>query len=108
MFQVKTVEGQMVHLADEEVKRISTLYWERSGKKSMKDFFTHYQHKASENIRKALGRMAGPHSEEEVKGAIAMALMHGDCELAGDVLFESMEWQMAYATLKSIEDGDND
>jgi NhaP-type Na+/H+ and K+/H+ antiporter len=108
MFQVKTVEGQTVHLSDEEVKRISTLYWERSGKKSMKDFFTHYQHDASEDIRKALGMMVGPHSEEEVKGAIAMALMHGDCELVGDVLFESMEWQMAYATLKSIEDGDND
>lgn len=108
MFQVKTVEGQTVHLSDEEVKRISNLHWERSGKKSMKDFFVHYQHDASEDIRKALGMMAGPHSEEEVKGAIAMALMHGDCELAGDVLFESMEWQMAYATLKSIEDGDND
>lgn len=108
MYQVKTVEGQTVHLSDEEVKRIANLHWERSGKKSMKDFFTHYQHKASENIRKALGMMAGPQSEEEVKGAIALALIHGDSELAGDVLFEAMEWQMAYATLKSIEDSSDD
>lgn len=108
MYQVKTVEGQTVHLSDEEVKRISTLYWERSGKKSMTAFFSHYQHEASENIRKLLGMMAGPQSEEEVKGAIALALIHGDSELVGDVLFEAMEWQMAYATLKSIEGGDND
>lgn len=107
MFQAKTIEGQMVHLPDGEIKRISDHYWATIGQKTMLEFYSAYKRSAAENIRKALGACKPPEHEEDVKGAIALALRHCDAELAGEVLFEAMEWQTAYAALKNIE-ADND
>lgn len=107
MVQAKTIDGQTVHLPDGEVKRIADHYWETVGKRTMQNFYSDYKHRAAENIRKALGACKPPENERDIKGAIALALRHCDAELAGDVLFEAMEWQTAYAALKNIE-VDND
>lgn len=99
-----TVGGRTVMLTVPEMKEISRYYWEHFGKKSMLDFFEKYKHKAAENIRKALRMAEAPEEEADVKWAIAMALRHDDAALAGEVLFESMEFAVAHATLESIEE----
>ena len=103
MIQAKTVDGQVVHLAEDEVKRLADLYWEHSGKHKMKAFFTSYQHTAADNIRKALGYQTHPDTEEKVKAAIAAAWESGNPDLIAEVVYEAMEWQTAYANLKSID-----
>lgn len=103
MIQAKTVDGQVVHLAEDEVKRLADLYWEHSGKHKMKDFFTRYQHTAADNIRKALGYQTHPDTEVKVKAAIAEALEAGNPDVIAEVVYEAMEWQTAYANLKSLD-----
>ena len=78
MIQAKTADGQIVHLTDEEVKKIADHYWEHSGKHKMKDFFVEYQHTAADNIRKALGYQTHPDTEAKVKAAIAAAWESGN------------------------------
>lgn len=103
MIQAKTVDGLVVHLTEEEVKRLADHYWEHSGKHKMKDFFIRYQHTAADNIRKALGYQTHPDAEEKVKAAIAEALEAGNPDVIAEVVYEAMEWQTAYANLKSID-----
>lgn len=103
MIQAKTVDGQVVHLAEDEVKRLADHYWEHSGKHKMKDFFTRYQHTAADNIRKVFGFQTHPDTEEKVKAAIAAAWETGNPDVIAEVVYEAMEWQTAYANLKSID-----
>lgn len=98
-----TINGAMVALSAAEMKEIADAWWEHYGKSQMAEFFTGCQKKAGENIAAALNCKRPPENEPEVKSAIAMALAQGNTDLAGEVIFEAMEWETAYAGLKSIE-----
>lgn len=98
------IGGKTIGLTPEEMKEVANAWWDKYGKQGMTKFFEHYQKKAAENIRKALGHLSAPSCEKEVKGAIAQAVSDGDSELMAEVLFESMEWETAYSALESIED----
>ena len=98
------INGAMVALSAAEMKEIADAWWEHYGKSKMTEFFTGYQKKAGENIAAALNCKEPPKNEPEVKGAIAMALQCGNTDLAGEVIFEAMEWCYAYAGLESIGD----
>ena len=98
------INGREVHLTPGEMKIIADIWWENYGKHSMKVFFERYHKKASENIMKALEAHMPPASEEDVKGAIARAVSAGHPSLIAEVVFEAMEWQTAYAGLKSIQE----
>ena len=97
------INGQMVALSSAEMKEIADAWWEKYGKSQMTEFFTGYQKKAGENIRKAVHATSCPESEPEVKKAISFALSHLHADAVAEVIFEAMEWETAYATLKSIE-----
>ena len=97
------IDGREIHLTSGEMKMIADIWWELYGKHSMKEFFEEYRDKAAENIRKALNGHAVPETEKEIKGAIAMALSYNNAALSAEVIYESMEWQTAYACLESIE-----
>lgn len=97
------IGGKEMELNAHEAKHIADMWWEKYGKSGMEKFFEHYQKKAAENIGAAVGRKA-PETEREVKVCIACAAFSCDPDLIAEVTFEAMEWQSAYAGLKSIED----
>lgn len=97
------INGVPTAVSSAEMKMIADYWWEHYGKAKMQTFFENYQKKAAENIRKVTENQEAPKSEKEVKEAIAEVLVHGTAEEAAEVLFEAMEWQTAYANLKSIE-----
>lgn len=101
-----SINGTMVALSVEEMKVIADAWWENYGKSRMEEFFEEYRDRAGNNIAEALGCSHAPESEKQVKGAIAMALASNNPDLAAEVIFEAMEWQTAYAGLKSILDED--
>ena len=101
--KVKSINGQEFEISHEEAKRISASLGNPSFKSEMREFFTHYQHTAAENIQKVTESKEAPKSEKEVKEAIAEVMVYGTAEEVAEVLFEAMEWQTAYANLKSIE-----
>lgn len=98
-----TVSSGEISLTPAEMEHIANVWWEHYGKSKMEKFFEHYQKKAGEHIAAALGFMAAPESEPEVKAAIKKSLASGNYELAAEVIFEAMEWQTAYSGLKSFE-----
>lgn len=95
------IGGAEVSLSAGEMKLIADAWWEHYGKSSMKKFFENYRDTAGENIRKALNCSEPPVTEDDIKGAINMALASRGA--AGEVIFEAMEWCNAYTGLKSIE-----
>lgn len=97
------IGGKEMELTAHEAKHIADMWWEKYGKSGMEKFFEHYRKKAAENIGKAIGRMP-PESEHDVKIALSIAAFSQDPDLIAEVTFEAMEWQSAYAGLKSIED----
>lgn len=101
--KVKSITGQEFEISHEEAKRISAMLPHQDFKAEMKEFFTHYHHKAAKNIQTVVESVNAPMSEKDVKHAIATVLEHGSPEEVAEVLFEAMEWETAYANLKSIE-----
>lgn len=97
------IDGKEVFLSPAEMKIIADIWWENYGKNSMKEFFERYHRKAGKHIAAALGFAEAPASEKDVKGAIARAVSCGNPDVIAEVVFEAMEWQTAYAGLKSIE-----
>lgn len=95
--------GRIVELTVPEMKEIADSWWEHYGKSAMEKFFTEYQKTAASNIRKAVKSTSFPENEPEIKEAISYALKHLSTEAAAEVIFEAMEWETAYSTLKSIE-----
>jgi hypothetical protein len=98
------IGGNEVSMTVGEMKAVADAWWEHYGKSKMAEFFTEYQKKAGENIAAALNCEEPPKNEPEVKGAITMALECGNKGIAGEVIFEAMEWCYAYAGLESIGD----
>ena len=98
-----TIGGRPISLTHTEMEMVADYWWEHHGKKSMENFFKSYQHKAAENIKKAIGYHTAPNNEPEIKLAIAHALEDGDSDLIAEVMFEAMEWQTAHSNLKSID-----
>jgi hypothetical protein len=96
--------GRQVALTTMEVKHIANYYWEHIGKHSMVEYYKKYQHKAAEHIMRATHSSELPATEKNVKSAIAYAVAVGEPGLIAEVIFEGMEWAIAYAALESIED----
>ena len=101
--RVKSITGQEFEISHEEAKHIASMLHHTDFKSEMHEFFSHYQHTAAHNIQTVVEFPKPPACEKEVKEAIAAVLAHGTPEEVAEVLFESMEWETAYATLKSIE-----
>lgn len=108
--RIKAIDGREFEITHEEAKRIAEMMsggnvFKRNHEftAKMHDFYSHYQHTAAENIRNVTEGKEAPKSEKEVKEAIAEVLVYGTSEEVAEVLFEAMEWQTAYANLKSIE-----
>lgn len=98
------IGGVEVAMTADEMKAVADAWWEHFGKSSMEKFWERHRDQAGENIRKALKCTEPPVTEDDVKGAISMALAPGyGSGVAGEVIFEAMEWQTAYSGLKSIE-----
>lgn len=97
------VGGRPLELTVDEMKEIADCWWEHYGKSGMEKFFSEYQKKAAENIRKAVHAATCPENEPEVKKAITFALTHLPADAVAEVIFEAMEWETAYSGLKSIE-----
>jgi hypothetical protein len=106
------VGGKEMELTHHEMKLISEKYWEHWGKKSMLKFSEKMKDKAADNIADALALHRTPVDEDEVKGAIAHALMiasdSGDWDLLAEVLYESSEMAAACFSIYSIEDSEED
>ena len=95
--------GRIVELTVPEMKEIADSWWEHYGKSAMEKFFEHKHEKAGKHIAEALSFKEPPETEKEVKGAISLAIASGQAELIAEVVYEAMEWQTAYAGLKSFE-----
>lgn len=102
MIKVHTVDGAEVEITMEEARRVHAMLNSHFRAK-MTAFFLEYQRRAADNIRKALGFVKPPEGEAEVKSAIAHAIDKNDPDLLAEVLYEAMEWETAYASLKSAE-----
>ena len=108
--KVRAIDGQEFEISMDEAKRIAEHLGmhpvinrnpEFTGR--MRTFFTHYKETAAKHIQEVVESMQPPMCEKEVKAAIARAISRGTPEEAAEVLFEAMEWETAYANLKSIE-----
>ena len=97
--KVHTVDGAEVEITMEEALRIHAAVTPHK----TTHFFRDYQHTAADNIRKALGVEKLPVTEPEIKAAIAIAADVGDPDMIAEIVFEAMEWETAYAHLKSAE-----
>ena len=95
-----SIGGKHMMLTREEMAEIADAWWNHYGKHGMTEFFTRYQKRAEENIRKVLGFAECPKDEKEIKGSISFALTHHP-EVAAEVIFEAMEWESAYSALES-------
>lgn len=106
------VGGKEMEFSHHEMKHIADKYWEHWGKKSMLDFAEKMKHKAADNIADALAMFHKPGSEDEVKNAIAHALVIaadcGDWDLLAEVLYEASEYAAASFSVYSIEEPEED
>lgn len=94
--------GVAVKATPAEMKEIADAWWEHYGKDTMKESAEKTMHKAARHIARAFGYDEVPKSEAEIKGAIAASLAGCRREIAGEVIFEAMEWANAYYTLRQI------
>lgn len=106
------VGGKEMELTHHEMKHIADKYWEEWGKKSMLKFSEKMKHKASDNIADALAMFRKPESEDEIKHAIAHALLiaadSGDWDLLAEVLYEASEFAAASFSVYSVEDSEDE
>lgn len=101
--KARSINGQEFEISHEEAHHIASQLHNPNFKTEMKEFYSHYQHTAAHNIQAVVEFPKPPMTEKEVKNAIAAVLTHGTPDEVAEVLFESVEWGTAYATLKSIE-----